>query len=74
MSKKICILDYGLGNIWSLKNSIEFNDLFNKNFTLNSKIEDITYKSFALETLGQWLNIYQHFQETGEWKATANEN
>ena len=24
MSKKICILDYGLGNIWSLKNSIEF--------------------------------------------------
>ncbi len=46
----------------------------NKNFTLNSKIEDITYKSFALETLGQWLNMYQHFQETGEWKAKANEN
>jgi asparagine synthase (glutamine-hydrolysing) len=45
---------------------------FNPDFTLDPKIEDITFKSFSLDVLNSWLAMYAAFKDTGKWKAQTH--
>jgi len=46
--------------------------LFKTGFALDPKLEDISYKSFAFATLGHWLNMYEHYEKTGQWRINSD--
>lgn len=43
-------------------------DLVNPAFTLDPAREDVTYKSFALTILQEWLTLFDGYGRTGEWR------
>lgn len=55
-----------------LAQASEHRGLFKPGFALDPKFEDITYKSFAFATLGHWLNMYGHYEKTGQWRTISD--
>jgi len=49
-------------------NSLRKNQLFSSDFCINSKKEDITYKSFNLAVLEKWIDIYDNYKASGKWE------
>lgn len=43
--------------------------LFRPGFRLDPAQEDITFKSFSLGVLSQWLDLYERYETQGEWRA-----
>jgi asparagine synthase (glutamine-hydrolysing) len=42
--------------------------LFNPDFRLDPKTEDVTFKSFSLAILDIWLGLFAEYQHSGNWK------
>ena len=43
--------------------------LFRPGFRLDPSLEDITFKSFSLGVLSQWLDMYERYEKQGDWRA-----
>lgn len=50
---------------------MDFASIFRQDFRLDGLAEDITYKSFALAVLGQWLELYAGLSRTGVWNRNS---
>lgn len=49
-------------------NARGFSGLLCDDFSLDPRTGDTTFKSFAIAVLDLWLEMFQQFQRTGEWK------
>ena len=47
-------------------------DIFRTGFSLNPAAEDVTYKAFAFGALNHWLDMYQGYRESGDWKSRSD--
>lgn len=53
--------------------SIKYKEIISDKYKIDSKKSDVTFKTFNLNVLQKWLDIYYNFKKTGEWEAMQYE-
>jgi asparagine synthase (glutamine-hydrolysing) len=49
-------------------------DWFRKDFALDARAENVTYKSFVLAAVNTWMDIFDRFRQTNRWPGRAVED